>query len=111
MRHCRREHHATCVHLPSWSFLLILHSSFPRRFRQNFTISNENNVFTAEFLLQLADQPGLYFLELRPVRHRDINDDRLNEQKKLHTLGAMGGKAFSNGNVSNLLFYRTIPLP
>lgn len=55
-------------------------------FRQNFTFTNNNDMFAREFLLQFTDQNDLDLLEGFLLRNRHVNDDSL-QNKTTHTFG------------------------
>lgn len=42
---------------------------------QNFAVSDEHNVFAAEFLLQLTDQSDLNLLECLQLGHGHVDND------------------------------------
>ena len=68
---------------------LVLHSGLPGRFWQDVTVANEYDVLSAEFLFQFANDSRLNFLELRPLGHRHVDDDRLKQSESIYANTAL----------------------
>ena len=71
----------------SWALLLLL-VHFPSGLGQNPPLSDKDDMFTREFLLQFTDQAGLNLLEGLQLRHWHENNDRLLALADLDLLGS-----------------------
>ena len=65
----------TC--LPAWSLLLGLGAKLAGRLGQDSPLGNDNDVLSAELLLELAHNSVLDFLESLQLRHGHVDDDGL----------------------------------
>lgn len=57
------------------TFLFVTVAGFSRRFRQDFTVTDEHNMFAAELLFQFAYEAHLHLLESLQLGHGYIDDD------------------------------------
>lgn len=62
------------------TLLLVFRARLTRRLRKDLALAYEYYVLTGELLLQLAHQTRLNFLERFQFRHRNVDDNRLQQK-------------------------------